>query len=86
MDPQAFNHKVKPLLKYNKKREREFLRPQIKQCEHCPCLVKDQTIVAKPYRVGSALQHYKHICYPCKAILFDGSIAPKKRRLDQNTK
>jgi len=82
MDPTTFDKLTKPLLKYNKRLDREQLRSKIKQCEHCDCVVKDQVIVAKVCRLGNELQHTKHICYPCKAILFDGSLGPKRRRLN----
>jgi len=80
MDPKAFNNFVKPLMRYSVRLEREYLKPQIKDCKHCELKVIDQRIVAKVYRFGSPQQHVKHTCKNCKSILYDESLKPKKHK------
>lgn len=74
MDKTKFNEIVKPLLKYNKRAERDYLIHTHKACEYCTNLVKGQTVICAPIRWGTAGQHFRHRCLQCKVVIFDGSM------------
>jgi hypothetical protein len=74
MDNTKFNEIVKPLLKYNKRAERDQLIQHHKACEYCYKLVKGQTVICAPIRWGTVGQHFRHRCLQCKAVIFDGSM------------
>jgi RNA polymerase subunit RPABC4/transcription elongation factor Spt4 len=74
MNPEKFNEITQPLLKYNKKAERDQLKVEYRACEHCYKMVRGQRILCEVYRLGTPGQHFRHRCQQCKAVIFDGSM------------
>lgn len=79
MDKKIFKAKTEHLLKYHHKKEREFLKPQVRTCEYCQGQVKDQVITCHAHRLGTVNQHFKHKCRSCGFTLYDGSVIKNPR-------
>jgi hypothetical protein len=89
MDSREFDKVTRPLLRWNKKADRDVLKKQIKQCEDCDKTVENRSVVCVAYRIGTPLAHFKHQCTVCKKFLFDGmpraEARTKKRKYNNNS-
>jgi len=80
MDRKKFEEHTKKYLRWNKKRDRWTLKPQLRQCGDCSLIVKDRKVEAVAYRLGTQQSHFKHKCRVCRATLFDGAEHLKKHK------
>ena len=73
MDKHKFEEFITPLMHYSSLKDRLTLKSQMRACEHCDRTVKDPRVICEAYGLGGRHPHFKHRCYTCKMVLFDGS-------------
>ena len=81
MDQKKFNLLVEPMTKWQPRLLQLQVVAPLKPCEYCNVIIKNQVVLCAAYKLGTPYQHFKHQCYNCKAVLFDGSV--KKPDKDQ---